>query len=162
MPPAPTIPDPRRISMRLPRPLWIGLAGAMLLVGAVGLGIGVRIWRQFAAVRAIERQGGVIGTVHHLSGWQRQWLGQPAYKVLEEVEFVNWEHHPITDATLDQLLALQTLRRLNLRRTRVTDAGIARLKDLPRLELLLLDGTDVTESGIGELQKSLPALRIQK
>src|SRR5258707_3498760 len=93
-------PEPRRFS--IPRPLWVGLAAVV----AVGLGIGVPISRQFATVQAIERQGGAIGTAHHLAGWQRQWLGYPAYKVFEEVEFLNWERGPITDATLDQVLGL--------------------------------------------------------
>ncbi len=59
-------PKPRRFSIRLPRPLWIGLAAAVLVVGALGLGFGVRIWRQYATVQAIERLGGAVGTVHQL------------------------------------------------------------------------------------------------
>ena len=51
---APITPEPRRFSIRLPRPLWIGVA-AMVVVGGVGLRIGLPIYWQQAAIREIKR-----------------------------------------------------------------------------------------------------------
>ena len=46
----PTLPELRRFSIRLPRPLWIGLAAIVLVVVAVGLRVGVPIYRQQVAL----------------------------------------------------------------------------------------------------------------
>jgi len=40
-----------RFSIRLPRPLWIGLLAASLVVVAAGIQFVVPIWRQQAAIR---------------------------------------------------------------------------------------------------------------
>ena len=161
--PTVAVPDEqRRFSVRLPRPLWIGVAGVMILVAATLLTTGLRLHRQISAIDAIESQGGAVGTVRHRSAWQRNLLGHPTYRAFEVVEFVNWENGRISDADLVQLLELPTLRRLNLRHTRITDAGIMRLKELPHLELVLLEGTEATDAGIAELQRAAPSLTIHK
>jgi hypothetical protein len=36
----PVAPEPRHLSIRLPRPLWIGVA-AVIIIGAIGLLIGL-------------------------------------------------------------------------------------------------------------------------
>lgn len=58
----PTTPESRRFSIRLPRPLWIGLATVVLVVVTIGLQFGVPIYRRHVAIREIERLGGKFET----------------------------------------------------------------------------------------------------
>jgi hypothetical protein len=50
----PTTPEPRGLSGRLRRPLWIGVATFLVVVVAVGLRIGVPIYGQLRALAAIR------------------------------------------------------------------------------------------------------------
>ncbi len=52
-------PELPRVSIRLPRPLWMGFATAVLVVLAIGLGVAVPIYRQHLAIREIKRLGGL-------------------------------------------------------------------------------------------------------
>jgi hypothetical protein len=54
----PVAPKPRRFSIRLPRPLWPGVAAVVLVVVALGLQFGVPIYQQHVAVREITEIGG--------------------------------------------------------------------------------------------------------
>jgi hypothetical protein len=65
----PTMPGPRRFSIRLPRPLWIGVAAVLLVVAEAGLRIGVPIYRQHAAVREVKRLGGKVEAERHGPEW---------------------------------------------------------------------------------------------
>ena len=49
--------EPRGPALRLPRPLWFGLAALVLVIAALGIRIGVPIYRQQAAIREIESGG---------------------------------------------------------------------------------------------------------
>jgi hypothetical protein len=158
----PSPPERRRYSIRVPRPLWTGIIAIVLLIAAALLPVSLRLHRQIAAIRAIESQGGAVGTVGHRSGRQRELLGYPTFKAFEVVDFVNWEHGVITDSDITQLLELPTLRRLNLRHTRIADAGVMRLKGVPHLELLLLEGSTATDAATDELQRALPGLTIKR
>ena len=57
-----TPPEPRKFSVQLPRPLWIGLTTVVLVVVAIGLRIGAPIYRQQVAIREIEVLDGSIRT----------------------------------------------------------------------------------------------------
>ena len=48
-------PDPRHFSIRLPRPLWIGMVAAVLVVAAIALRIGVLTTQEHAAIQDIGR-----------------------------------------------------------------------------------------------------------
>jgi hypothetical protein len=61
--------DPRRVSIPLPRPLWIGLVAVVLAVVATGLQFGLPIYRQQAAIREIERAGGRVHVVPRGPAW---------------------------------------------------------------------------------------------
>ena len=65
----PITPEPRRLSIRLPRPLWIGVATAVLVVTAVALQFGMPIYRRYVATREIERVGGLVTTFGSSPAW---------------------------------------------------------------------------------------------
>ena len=67
---------------------------------------------------------------------------------------INLGNTPVTDAWLDRLKGLATLRSLDLSGTNVTDAGIERLKGLglTNLEKLLLYSMGVTDAGLAHLK----------
>jgi len=56
----PLPPEPRRFSIRLPRPLWIGVAAVVMAMLVIGLKIGLPIYREQTALREIQRLGGSI------------------------------------------------------------------------------------------------------
>jgi len=53
----PATPERRRFAIGLPRLLWIGVAAVVLVVVALGLRIGLPIYRHQAAIHTIERIG---------------------------------------------------------------------------------------------------------
>src|SRR5262245_8096366 len=79
----------RRFSIRLPRPLWIGLATILLIVVAVGLHIGVPIYREQVAIREIERLGGYVQTEQGGPKWVRECIGDQRMKLFDRAIFVD-------------------------------------------------------------------------
>jgi hypothetical protein len=175
----------RRFSIRLPRPLWIGLATVVLVVFAAGLKIGTTIYRQHVAFREIERVGGSVSTDPRGPEWLRDRVGDEWMKLTGDVVIgAHLEHTHLTDATLRDIRwltelqglclyctrvndadllhldGLTNLRVLFLDQTRVTDAGLAHLKRLRSLETLCLYGTSVTDEGVAELKRALPGLTV--
>ena len=61
-------------------------------------------------------------------------------------------HDEITDAELEPLKSLTSLKYLHLENTDVNDAGLERLKRLPSLVELGLVGTQITDAGLKHLQ----------
>jgi Leucine Rich repeat len=68
----------------------------------------------------------------------------------------------VSDAGLAHLRAQPALGSLDLTGTHVSDAGLAHLKALPALESVTLAKTNVTDDGVADLQRAVPALRIQR
>src|SRR5262245_39738563 len=169
--------EPRCFSIRLPRPLWIGLAAIVLVVVAVGLRIGTPIYRQQVAIREIERLNGRVDLRRQAPKWLRDILGDDWAKPFDEVIVVNlrgmratdatlglvsrltgveslWlDHTQVTDAGLIHLKEMRSLEKLYLANTRVTDAGLAHLNGLSGLQVLSLDATQVSGSGLADLKE---------
>src|SRR5258708_4395822 len=74
-------PNPRRFSIRLPRPLWIGLATAALVVIAGILRVVIPAYRQQVAIREIRRNRGEVPTERAGPEWLRDSLGDERMKV---------------------------------------------------------------------------------
>ena len=153
----------RRIVVRLPRPLWIGLAAVAVIVLAVGLRVGLPIYRQQVAVGEIERLGGWVFTAPRTPEWlydllyrMNQGLGERSDVVIS----VCLDHREATDGTLYYLGSLSELKELRLNGTQVTDAGLAHLRGLKKLERLSLEKTRVTDAGVAALQRARPGLKI--
>jgi hypothetical protein len=159
-------------------PVSLKMFVAMLIILGVGsvLRVCVPAYRQYVAVREIERAGGFVLSAHGGPEWLRQWLGDEWMKVADEVNFLDassskftdvemvhvkelvgirllWlSSSQVTDSGLKHLAALKNLSHLDLRDTSVTDNGLGELSGLKRLDTLILDGTRVTDEGLKHLE----------
>jgi hypothetical protein len=174
----------RRLSIGLPRPLWIAVAIVVLIVVAVGLRIGIPIYRHQAAIRQLQSIGGVVVTERGGPAWLRRWIGDkrmqiqdPVYQIgfprFTDADFARAElsrHTQLTvlelsgtnigDGGMAELKRLKSLRILSLDGTHVTDVGLEDLKGLTGLQHLNLNRTNVTAAGVATLQRALPKLTI--
>ena len=154
----PPTPEPRRRLIRLPRPLWIGVVTVLLIVVALGLRIGIPVYRQQAAIREIQRLGGVVYVQPRGPIWLRERIPARFNELFGEVDFISLQETSATDATLAHLQGLNGLKQLWLTATSVTDSGMLHLKGLTNLQMLHLERTLVTDVGLAHL-KSLTRLR---
>src|SRR6266478_2521471 len=144
----PVTPDPRRFSIRLPRPLWIGVAAVVLSAVEVGVQFGLPIYRQQAAMREFKRIGGHVITRHVGPEWLRQFLGDERMKLFDDAYFVNLQDKEVDDSGLALLASLRRLEYLNLRRTAITGGGLIHLRQATRLESLGLGQTRVGDADL--------------
>jgi len=173
-------PSPAPATDRPPRPRrWAPLSLRLFaaILCAVGAWTGIRAYRQHAAIREIERLGGMVVTREVGPAWLRAWVGDNRMRLLEDVVAVQLDlcstvtdgdlaqlrafpwledlvltgDSSLTDAGLRHLSGLTNLRALNLESTAITDAGLAELNRLTALEHLSLMGTGVTDAGTGQL-----------
>src|SRR5947209_5929419 len=165
----PITPGSRRFSFRLPRPLWIGVATVVLVVGGVAVQFRViqyRHQRQLAAIREIESAYGYVQTRPGGPEWLRLWVGDERMKVFDEVVEAQLDENETTDAKMGEIRGLAHLKgmaglqRLWLNDTKVTDAGMAHLNGMTKLERLWLANTRVTDAGATNLEGALPGLTI--
>ena len=158
------IPDSRHFSIRLPRPLWIGLAAAVVVFVAVGLRIGLPIYRQSVAARKVEQLGGWAVTRPAVPAWLQWWGSARLGKALAEIEEIdfNLTETPVTDADLACVDGLASLHRLDVNFKQITDGGLVHLRSLPELQILNLTGTKVTDAGLEHLDglKNLQLLHL--
>jgi hypothetical protein len=145
--------DPRRLAIRPPRPLWIALAAAVLILVACGLQFGMPIYRQQMAVREIERLGGSVLTSPRGPKWLRDLAGDERMKSFDIVDGADLGDIHATDANLEQLTALTGLEDLWLHDSQVTDAGLAHLPGFANLHSLSLGSPNVTDAGLKEIAK---------
>jgi Leucine-rich repeat (LRR) protein len=149
----PVTPEPRRFSIRLPRPLWIAISAMALVVVAVGLQIGAPIYRRNAALRELERLDANVEWRPQGPRWLRERVGDDRMKLFDDVIGVGLYEKPVTDATLSHLSGLTNLETLWLAETPVTDAGLVHLQGLTRLKLLSLASTGTTDGGLANLNR---------
>ncbi len=152
--PNPTPAGPRRLSVRLPRPLWIGLAAAVLILIAFGLEIGLPIYRQNVAIREIRRLGGMVQTLPAGPTWLRKLIGDERAESFEHVEVVDFRDTKISDGELENVLQRigTGIVALDLAETQVTDIGLKAVRRMTTLKYLFLDGTRVTDAGLIHLR----------
>ncbi len=96
-------PGARRISTRLPRPLWIGMAIVVGGIVALGTTIGVRAYRQNRAIRAIEQLRCRVQTSPRPPKWLHDRVGSERMKPFDEVLAVNCQGAEATDGTLSHV-----------------------------------------------------------
>jgi hypothetical protein len=172
-----------RVSIRLPRPLWIGVAAAMMAVAAIGVQVGLPIYRQQVAIREIEHFNGSVQLHARGPEWLRQWIGEKRMECVDKPWHVVFRANEATlsrrsrfggvivatagplidDAALTCVLGLPTLESLDLAFSNVTDAGVEHVGHLHSLESLRLEGTDVSDASIPILSKmrSLKELNVE-
>src|SRR5262249_13593865 len=176
--------EPRRFSIRLPRPLWIGLAGVLLIMLATALRFGVSGDQRRGAVRGIARFNGSTQYLHRRGpNWLLEWLNDDRMQWLRDPDhLVFWPGEEnlrrrsrtgglivptvgplIDDDILKCVLGLPGLNSLDLAFSSVSDAGVKHLDGLRKLENLRLEGSDVSNESIPILSqmKSLKTLNVQ-
>src|SRR5260370_42201108 len=105
----PIPPEPRRFSIRIPQPLWIGLVTAVLVVVAAGLQVIIPVWRQQRAIREIRRLGGRIVIEKGGPEWLRERVGDEHMKYFDRVVKADLTVKSVDDSTLRQVAALDNL-----------------------------------------------------
>jgi hypothetical protein len=166
-----------RISIRIPRPLWIGISGSVLLLGATVLGFGLPIYRQNAAKEALRQRGAYIESDYHGPKWlgrrplgfdgrAEEWEQDRLRKLFYDVKLVRLSNYSnrrgdfeFGDDDARLLQSMPALRRADLSKSNVTDAGLAFLAGLSHLESLDLSRTNISGTGLAHLTH-LPALRL--
>src|SRR5215471_5300498 len=148
----------RRFSIRLPRPLWIGVATVTLIVVAALSAIALPIYRQQATIRDIQLLRGKTQSRQAGPRWLRDRLGYERAELLDKVFFVSLSDTAADDGIVARLNAFPDLEELSLSRSKVSDAGLSHLKRLTRLEWLGLAKTGLTDAGLIHLRE-LPNLR---
>lgn len=176
-------------SARPPAPRrWIPLSLRMFVVmlGVLAAWTGVVIYQRQAAIRAIERLGGLVETEPIGPAWLQtlidpeQWPFQrmvfvsisPSHPIgftdenlslLEhfgDLETLSLFGAPVTDSSLGRLRHLTNLKSLDLRWTQITDSGLASVQGFRRLKVIDLRKTAITDAGAAKLQQALPGLTI--
>jgi hypothetical protein len=125
--PDPTPPEARRFSIRLPRPLWVGLAAAAVVVAGIGLRIGIPVYRQRVAIREIERVGGYVTVRPPDLEWLPEWLYECMPERLEE--WIEDGEPSNVFSTVDQIRHVGS---------GFTDDGMARIASLTEMRCLCL------------------------
>jgi hypothetical protein len=151
--PEPSPYDPRRLTIRSPKPLWIGVAAGVVVVAAVGLRLGLPAWRQQVALDEIERLGGSAEMEPVGPQWLRHALGDDRMRMFDNVVWVSLANSTTDDGALQQISGLASLKSLDLGNTNVTDSGLAHLKQLLRIEELILNHTPITGAGLAHLKR---------
>lgn len=178
--------EARRFSIRLPRPLWVGLVAVVMIVAYAGLRIGTPIYRQELAIQHLNQAGAYMLTNERGPAWLRRWIGRKrmrgynevvsvelsgddaddhliaTFKSLKNLKWVSLKQSRVTDAGLAQVKGITTLETLEIESLLITDAGLLNLYGLPNLRILKVQGTQLTDAGISELKRSLPMLIVRK
>gem|GEM_PF-4995841 len=102
------------------------------------------------AVRLDGKSGEVIEI--RMSGGSTTDAELEHLKGLTSVRSLNLNRTQITDAGLEHLKALTSLKTLDLGHTQITDAGLIHLKGLTRLTTLTLDSPKITDAGLVHLK----------
>jgi len=158
---------------------------SVVVIAAVAVPPAIPLYRQYVAIRDIERLDGWIGAREGGPKWLRDRIGDEPMKAFDRVQAVRlggakvdndvlarmaalgglkWlslDKTGVTDEGLAHLRALQHLETLKLDQTRITDAGLVHLAGLRRLRFLYLAQTQVTDAGIAALKRALPDLQVE-
>ncbi len=172
----PTHPEPRSLSIRLPRPLWVGVATVALVVVAFGLGIGVPHHRKQTAIREVSAAAGRIGFRRDVPEILRDLLGEKRMQWFDSVESVSFDPDPeilrlrykgawngpvswssratkVDHSTLRHIAQFTSLKTLRLSFTNVGGSGIEAICGLAQLEDLDIDGTAVSDAQVSALSR---------
>src|SRR5262249_2240483 len=139
-------------TLRLPRPLWIGVVAVGLIIAMVWLKLGVPVYRQQVASQEIARLRGIVRTRPRAPEWLRAHLGDERASRFDEITEGYLNEREATDGTLRHLNGLTNLHDLSLKGTQITDAGLGVVEGMPGLRILWLDDTQVTDAGLAHLR----------
>ncbi len=164
-------PIPRRISFWPPRPIWIALWAVVLIGVAVGLRIGIPIYRQYAAIRDIKRAGCRYIAIRPrdltwLPHWLQDWVFEPERREvfskvmngLGTVEEIGCVGPGFTDDAMAQIASLTELRRLYLGHRPIELRQVSGPILLPYFEPLNVkyrrsDPAQISDAGLAHLNR---------
>ncbi|MBS0260475.1 MAG: hypothetical protein JSS02_00855 [Planctomycetes bacterium] len=143
--------EPRRFSIRLPRPAWIGAAVAVLIAAGGGF-VAIAEQRHRIALAHLVADGAVVGSPRYGSGITIYLAGQQ-----------------FTDGHFRHLRDLRGIRELRIMDVpRITDAGFATLGRRTDIELLSLIRTGVSPESLPQIGRwtdltwlAIPGMRVQ-
>src|SRR5262245_58288931 len=116
--------EPGQISIRLPRPVWFGVATVVLIIVGAALHVGIPMYNQRVAIQEIERLGGKFTAAPRGPAWLRERI--PLIDVIISVDL----NDTLTCNTdLIHLKKLPSLQLLSLDRTQISDGGLIHLKE---------------------------------
>lgn len=158
------------LSKRKPTRRWLQLSIRTVLVFVTLICVALSQWvvpleRRRRAVEAIKALGGAVTFVYSRTNeafpkaFLRRWLPQAYVDNAEVVDF-NFSGIEVTDAELDTLQGLTSLKGLDLSNTQITDAGLVHLQKLKSIRWLFLRNTEVTDTGLDNLRNALPNCQI--
>jgi len=163
----PIPPGPRRFPITLPRPPWIGVATIVLIVVVVGLQLGLPVYRQHAAIREIERLGGLVQTNKVPPAWLRKFVRGRDTLLFDAVWNVDLSGTQFTDAAVERLKHLRGLATeldygpglhhsvsLHLEGSNISDTALENLNGLVGLQAVYLGKTRITDAGLARLDGS--------
>lgn len=81
-------------------------------------------------------------------------------KGLTSLKILGLADNRITDAGLTKLANLTELESLDLENTRITDAGLETLKSFKKLKFLRIIGTSVTREGVRAFERAMPTTEV--
>jgi hypothetical protein len=160
MTPAPVNPHlkPGRDSIRLPRPLWIGIAAGAMFIVWFGLFFVLPVYRQQKAIAVITAAGGNVYGSYAGPDCIQDLLAEYAVSGMASVESVTFLGAETTGEAIDSIGHLDALQELIISGPAVTDACLIRLRGLRRLRLLFIYDSQITDAGMAELS-SFTSLR---
>ncbi len=149
------------------RNLWLGIAAAMLLVLAGGIGFfGFPAKNDDSSKKSTEtfpqdRKAGewvlkVGGSFASDKGKGNAKLGLPAEPF--QIRTITLDRRPIADEDMIHLQGLSSLQELRMNQTPISNAGLVHLKDVPMLETVELRETRITNDGLKHLEGLKPML----
>jgi hypothetical protein len=135
---------------------WVPLSLRLFLalLGLLGLScvwVGVRGYRQLAAIQEIEKLEGDVEQSPAGPSWLRELIGADRMRMFDDVTVVHLADGDVTDEGLEHLRGLTSLQQLVLTNTQVTDAGLEHLRGLTSLQGLDLSSTKLTDAGLEHL-----------
>jgi len=169
----------RGYSIRLPRPLWVGVSAGVLILAGIVLRVGLPIYRQHVAIAEVERVAGHVFTREVRPAWAKGWFPETRIWGFDAIERVDLSECQFADRVLVQLRLMRGLANvldystmfpgglggqrgyasLELGGANITDASLLYLNGLRGLEALTLRNTRVTDTGLTHL-RSLDELMV--
>ncbi len=151
--------SPNKPARRGHRWYQFSLRSLLTMVTLICLALGLVVVpaeKQRAAIRAVEKSGGVV--VYNDARPGQWWFVATLRKYLardyfDNVKLVSLNVYQLEDADLSDLRAFARLQELSLRYTDVTDAGLRQLQWQPQLKSLGLSGTKVSNAGLAHVKQ---------
>jgi hypothetical protein len=146
----------RRFSVRLPRPLSIGLVALVLVVAGIVSRVGFQMCRRQAAARKFREMEAISESYAGGPRWVRSWLSDDWLQRFDDqfdgIGHIDLAHAEPNDDDLAALTAIPGLRSLTLPGA-ATDSGLRHLRELSDLVILDLQGPRISDGALRHIER---------